>query len=105
MPETPANHESDEHTAQKDYAVEDHYIDEGHFPEYQGMNVDIRGSTTLREISDKYNIPLERIYEVWSLPSNTNANTRIAELMQTAGIEMSEFKQWINSEITKRPKP
>ncbi len=59
------------------------------------LTLEIKGSTTLQQISDTYKIPLDVIFTKWKLSKMISPNTPLKELKDGYGFTMEEFKAWV----------
>jgi hypothetical protein len=57
----------------------------------------IKGSTTLKDLSRTFNIPLEEIYSNFDLPQTLDENTQLKTLRDEYNVEVSVIKEWVNS--------
>jgi len=63
---------------------------------------EIKGSDTLKMISEKYNVPLESIYSKWKISNLVSADTPLKEVRDGYGISMEDFKAWVAAESQKK---
>ncbi len=58
--------------------------------------IEVRGYMTLKEISEKYNVPTSHIKTKLNIPQSTPDDERLSRLRQKYGIEMNEVKEMID---------
>ncbi len=57
-------------------------------------NLDISGETLIIEVSNKYGIPLETIYETWNIPEYVSPRAELAQARDEAGFSIGRFRIW-----------
>lgn len=60
--------------------------------------IDIEGSMTLGEVSEKYNYPLSKLKEELNIPSNVSKNKKIGRLRKKYNFRLSKVKEIIQSD-------
>jgi hypothetical protein len=58
---------------------------------------EIGGDTLIIEVSNKYGIPLETIYETWNIPPHVSPRADLAEARDEAGFSIGRFKIWVTA--------
>ena len=59
---------------------------------WQLKNDEIGGDTLIIEVANRYNIPLELIYETWNIPSYISPRAELAEARDEAGFSIGRLK-------------
>lgn len=59
------------------------------------LSLEIKGSATLQQISDNYNIPLDLIYSRWQINKMISPHTPLKELKDGYGFALEDFKSWV----------
>lgn len=57
--------------------------------------IEVRGTMTLREIEEKYNINLDALKEQLGIPLNTSNNENLGRLRRRVGFHMSDVERFI----------
>lgn len=60
--------------------------------------IDVQGYMTLREVSEKYDVPTDRIKDHLNIPVNTSDNERLGRLRRQYGFTMSDVREAISAE-------
>jgi hypothetical protein len=66
--------------------------------DYPDAIEEIKGSTTLKDLSSTFNIPLEEIYSNFDLPQTLGENTQLKTLRDEYDVKISVIKEWISSQ-------
>ncbi len=64
---------------------------------WQLKSDEIGGDTLIVEVSNKYGIPLESIYDTWNIPDHISPRAELAEARDEAGFSMGRFKIWVTA--------
>lgn len=55
----------------------------------------VSGDSLLIEVAEKYQIPLEEIYEYWKIPREISPHSSVADARVIAGFSTGAFKAWV----------
>ncbi len=64
---------------------------------WQLKDDEIGGDTLIIEVSNRYGIPLEIIYETWNIPAHVPPRAELAEARDEAGFSIGRFKIWVTA--------
>jgi hypothetical protein len=64
---------------------------------WQLKSGEIGGDTLIIEVSNRYGIPLESIYETWNIPAHVSPRADLAEARDEAGFSIGRFKIWVTA--------
>ena len=66
---------------------------------WQLKSDEIGGDTLIIEVANRYNIPLELIYETWNIPPYISPRAELAEARDEAGFSIGRFKIWVTAYV------
>ena len=66
---------------------------------WQLKSDEIGGDTLIIEVANRYNIPLELIYETWNIPAHVSPRAELAAARDEAGFSIGRFKIWVTAYV------
>lgn len=58
---------------------------------------EIGGDTLIMEVSKKYGIPLEAIYETWNIPEYISPKSELGKARDEVGFSIGKFRIWVTA--------